>query len=118
MSVPSVHWRGRSWRRTRIREKKLEIEQLCRSEGDLVPRRKLKKVMKLTQRRVKLLQTLNIREAFVSGMIDFYRLAVMARRMGISLLREEPDIYKQEALKYAKMFGDNYIHLYNKRVNN
>ena len=107
--------------REEIRQKRAEARQLqlmiCEG-SDPVPRRNVKKVMKLTQRRVKLLQTLNIREAFVSGMIDFYRLAVMARRMGISLLREEPDIYKQEALKYAKMFGDNYIHLYNKRVNN
>ena len=49
-------------------------------------------------------------------MINFYALAVMARRMNISC-ENEPEIYKQEAFKYAKMFGDNYIHSYNKLAN-
>ena len=72
--------------------------------------------MKLAQRRVKLIKKLNIRAEIITEMIDFYRLAVMARRMNISC-ENDPDIFKQEALKYAKMFGDNYIHFYNKRVN-
>ena len=72
--------------------------------------------MKLAQRRVKLIKKLNIRAEIITEMIDFYRLAVMARRMNISC-ENDPDIFKQEALKYAKMFGDNYIHFYNKSVN-
>ena len=46
-------------------------------------------------------------------MINFYDLAVVARELGISC-ENNPDIYKQEAWKYAKLFGDNSIHLYSK----
>ena len=44
-------------------------------------------------------------------MLDFYDLALMARRMNIPC-ENEPNVFKQEAWKYAKMFGDNYIHTY------
>ena len=46
-------------------------------------------------------------------MFNFYGAASTARRMNISC-KNDPDIYKQEALKYAKMFGDNHIYAYNK----
>ena len=49
-------------------------------------------------------------------MIDFYNLALMGRRLNISCVND-PDTYKQEAWKYAKMFGDHYIHRYNKCIN-
>ncbi len=28
----------------------------------------------------------------------------------------DQDVYKQEGLKYSKMFGDNYIYLYNSEM--
>ena len=77
----------------------------------------MKRVMKLAQKKTKLAQKLNIRAGFVSQMLDFHTLAIMARMMGISC-ENEPDIFKREAWKYAKMFGDNYIHFYNRFPNN
>ena len=100
--------------REEIREKGEEIEQLMRREGsEPVPRRNMKKVMKLAQRRVKLIQKLNIRAGIAAEMINFYALAVLARMMDISC-ENEPEIYKQEAFKYAEMFGDCGIHFYNR----
>ena len=100
--------------REEIREKGEEIEQLMRREGsEPVPRRNMKKVMKLAQRRVKLIEKLNIRAGIAAEMINFYALAVLARRMNISC-ENEPEIYKQEAFKYAEMFGDCGIHFYNR----
>ena len=64
-----------------------------------------------------LTQKLNVRSAVVAGMICYYHLAVKARRMGISC-ENDPETFKQEALNYAKMFGDCYIHLYNKHFHN
>ena len=72
--------------------------------------------MKLAQKSVKLTQKLNIREGFVSGMISFYHFAAMARRMNISC-ENDPEIFNQEARKYAQMFGDIYIYFYNKMIN-
>ena len=95
--------------RAEISEKKMEIEQLRYEES----RKDMKKAMKVAQRRVKLTQKLNLRNVFVGAMFDFYKLAVRARRMNISC-ENDPDIYRQEALKFAKMFGDNYIHFYNR----
>ena len=77
----------------------------------------MKKVMKLTQQRVKLIKNLNIRAGFMNAMIDFYSLAVSAKMMGISC-DNDPDVYKQEALKYAKMWGDRYLHTYNSYLGN
>ena len=54
---------------------------------------------------------------FVFAMMDFYDLAVVARLMDIPCVNE-PDVFKREALKYAKMFGDIGLHFYNERVNN
>ena len=42
----------------------------------------------------------------------FATLAIMAESMDIRCLNDE-EIFKQEALKYAKMYGDFFIHLYN-----
>ena len=104
--------------RAEIRETGAETHQLIRRVGfDPVPRKDVKKAMKLAQRFVKLIQTLNLREGFVSGMLGFYHFAIKARSMNISC-ENDPDIYKQEALKYAKMFGDDYIHFYKKSFNN
>ena len=104
--------------RVEIREKEDETEQLLRRErSDPVPRKSVKKAMKLAQRRVKLIKKLNLRTDFVAEMLNFYRAAIIARKMDIRC-ENDPDIFKQEALKYAKMFGDNYIHHYNKSFNN
>ena len=65
----------------------------------------------MSQQRVKLVQKLNLRELVVAEMHNFYEAATLARRMGITC-ENDPDIFKQEALKYAKMFGDNYIYTY------
>ena len=97
--------------REEIRKKMAEGRQHLVNEGS-EPRRNMKKVMKLAQRRVKLTQKLNIRILFVGEMINLCQLAVEAKKMNISC-ENDPDIFKQEALKYAKMFGDMYIHLYN-----
>ena len=86
------------------------------AESDPAPRRNVKKVMKLVQKFVKLTQKLNLREGFLPGMLSFYHYAALARRMNISC-ENDPEIYKQEAWKYAQMFGDEYIHFYNKSVN-
>ena len=75
----------------------------------------MKKAMKLTQKRTKLVQKLNLPAAFMSEMIQFYLFALLARSMGISC-ENDPDIFKQEALKYAKMCGDSYIHFYNTNI--
>ena len=99
--------------REEIREKGAEMEELS-----VDSRRAVKKAMKLAQRMVKLLKKLDLRGVFVSAMMSFYHLAVLARRMNISILENDPEVFKQEALKYAKMFGDNYLHFYNKSVNN
>ena len=99
--------------REELREKEAEIKQLLSSDGSpRIPRRDLQKVMKLAQRRVKLMLKLNIRTAFVAVMKEFYHLSVEARRQGISC-ENDPDIYKREALKYAKMFGDCYLYKFN-----
>ena len=68
--------------------------------------------MKMAQRRAKLMQSLNIRASFVSAMIEFSLIATEARRMNISC-ENDPEVFKREALKYAKMFGDKYLHYYN-----
>ena len=98
-----------------IREKQAEIRQLVRRDY-LSSRKSVKKAMKSSQQKVKLIQKLNLRAEFVAAMIDFYRASIMARVMGIPC-ENNPVIFKQEALKYAKMFGDKYIHSYNKHIN-
>ena len=118
--------------REEIREKKEEIERLLGCEGfqknqPLVPlsfrisasasRKAVKKAMKLAQERVKLIQKLDIRELFVQEMINFYGFAKMARRMDISC-ENDPEIFKKEALKYAKLFGDELLYYYNRCANN
>ena len=41
--------------------------------------------------------------------------AVKAQREGISC-ENDPEVFKQEALKYAKMLGDDYLHFYNTTI--
>ena len=99
-------------------EKNEEINHLMSMErSDPRMRKALKKVMKLAQRTVKLVKTLNLRAWFVTAMIGFYHAATLAGKMEIPC-DNDPEVFRQEALKYARMFGDNYIHLYNKSFNN
>ena len=100
--------------RAEIRQKDEELNQLNQLE-DPFSRKPLKKAMKLFQQRLKLIQKLNIWAGVVAAMIEFYHLAVTAREMGISC-ENDPQVFKQEAWKYAQMFGDNHIHLFNKRM--
>ena len=95
--------------RADIRKKIIEIEKL--RFGFPPPRRSVKKSMKLAQERLNLIQKLNLREIFVIEMLHFYSAASQAKRYDISA--PDPDIFKQEALKYAKMFGDTSLNFYN-----
>ena len=63
------------------------------------------------------MKKLGLLNGIVGVMLDSYHFSVQARRMGVPC-EDEPDFYKQEALKYAKMFGDSSVHLYNKNFNN
>ena len=102
--------------RAEVMEKTEEIQKVIdRTESD--PRKNLKKAMKLSQKKTNLVQTLNIRAGVMPAMIDFYGAATRARMFGVHC-ENDPDIYKQEALKYAKMFGDQSLHFYNNRVKN
>ena len=95
-------------------EKSDEIEQLLGGAGSL-SRKSMKKILKLAQQRVNLTKELNLRTGFVGTMVLFYKMALLAETMNISCAND-PEIYKQEALKYAKMFGDNYIYQYNRQL--
>ena len=78
----------------------------------------MKKAIKLTRQRVNLTKELDLRAEFVDEMIECYDAATMARMMNISPRENDPEVFKQEALKWAKMFGDCYLHDYNKYVGN
>ena len=94
--------------RKEIREKNVAIRKLLTREGPgPVPRRKMKKAIVLANQRVELVKKLNLRAEFVVEMAEFYLAATNARKMGISV--SDPDSFKQEAIKYAKMFGESYI---------
>ena len=99
--------------RAEIREKLAEIQQLLDIEG-LPSRKTVKKSMKLSQQRLNLVQRLGIRSRFVEELLNFYDAAFLAKTMGIPTA-SDAKIFKQEALKYAMMFGDSYIHFYNKK---
>ena len=105
--------------RAEIWEISAEIRTLLRPEGSdpLPPRRNLKKAMKMSQRKTKLIQKLGLRGEFVAAMGNFYDASTLARRMDISIIEKDSDIFKEEALKYAKMFGDRYIYFINKYIN-
>ena len=74
-----------------------------------VPRRSMKKALKLSQQRLTLIQKLDLKAQYVYELMNSYRVAVDGKRMGISS-ENDPDVYKQDALKYAKLYGDVYIH--------
>ena len=71
----------------------------------------------MSQKKTKLIQKLGLRAEFVVAMGNFYDASTLARRMDISIIEKDSDIFKQEAFKYAKMFGDRYTYCYNKHIN-
>lgn len=94
--------------------KKLQVDQLLSPYGasnSAPPRELVKKSMKLTQKRVKLVQKLDLRDRFVTAMVNSYGLASIGQSLD-NPIPNEKEIYKQEALKYAKMFGDCFIHAF------
>ena len=98
--------------RADIRKKIIEIEKL---RVGFAPRRSVKKSMKLAQDRLNLIKKLNLREIFVVEMLHFYSAARQAQRYEITA--PDPNVFKQEALKYAKMFGDTSLSVYNNFLN-
>ena len=102
-------------RMRKVAEEKMdEIMQLLDC-GESISRKSMKKVLKLSQQRVDLTKELGLRTGFVGTMVLFYKMALLAGTMDIPCVND-PEIYRQEALKYAKIFGDNYIHLYNNQL--
>ena len=97
--------------RAEIREKKAEIGQLL-SGGRSNPRTAVKKAMKALQQKASLVEKLNMRLMFVSEMVNFHDAASDAKKMGISA--PDPEDFKQEALKYARMYGDSFTFNCNK----
>ena len=92
------------------------MEQLMASSEGPEMRKRHEKVMKLAQQRLFMIKKLNLRARFYGEMIWFYKLAILAGHLDIRT-SSNPDTYKQEAWKYAEMFGDNYIHDYNQTFN-
>ena len=97
--------------RVEIREKKAEIQQLLRLEGT---QSSIERAMKLALERLELVKKLDIRFKFVTELINVYNGASMAKRIGIP--GPDPEIYKEEALQYARMFGDNMMDVYNECI--
>ena len=77
-----------------------------------IQKRSFKKVMRLVEDVKMLVVELNIYAGFVEQMRIFYQTATVARMEGIPC-KHEPEIYKQEALKLAMKFGDNYLYICN-----
>ena len=99
--------------RTEIAEVEAEIIQLT-TPLESVTRRDGKKFMKLANWRMKLIQELNLRDWFVGVMIQFYQGSAWARGMDSPIPGNDPEVFKQEALRYARMCGDHPLHICNK----
>ena len=97
--------------RAEIREFGEEIDELLAYDVSL-ERRSMKRAMKLAQKKTNIVQRLQIRVDYFTEMVVFFFAATRARAMGVSA--PDPDIYKREALKFAKMFGDRHIYFYNR----
>ena len=98
--------------RKKIREKKAEIMQLLRFEGT---QSSMERAMKLTLERVELVKKLDIRSKLVIELINVFILASKFKRRGIP--GPDPEIYKEEALHYARMFGEEMMNVYNQCIN-
>merc|ERR1712224_735141 len=82
--------------------------------GDSDFRKSLKKQMKLAQLKVNLVQELDIRQMIVTELCCFAYLAAFAKLVGISA--PDSDIFKREAFKYAKKFGESQLFHYNRFI--
>ena len=80
-------------------------------------RNNMKKMMKLSQKKVDLLQKLDLREGFVSAMINFYAQSKMGRNLYDIHCETDAEVFKKEALRRAKMYGDCFIHHYYRYTN-
>lgn len=83
----------------------------------------MKKALTLSNERMELIKNLNIRALYVTEMLEFYMAATTAKMIGISVYGNDgnitdPDIFKEEARKYARMYGDCFVHGYNSFFNN
>jgi hypothetical protein len=95
--------------RTEIRETDREIDPLITHEGN-VRRSSMKRYIKLSQERINLVEKLGIRgEMFVFEMMSFHAAATKAKEMGMAA--PDPTIIKQEALKHAKICGDESMNM-------
>ena len=99
--------------RADLRKKTGEIPslalQLLTGAPASLPRRFMKKALKLSQQRLTLVKKLDLQAQYVYELMNFYHVALDGKRMGISS-EEDPDVYKDNALKYAKLYGDTYIY--------
>ena len=99
--------------RAGIREKMVGIARLFNCDLNAIPRRSMKKALKLAQERLELVQRLDLKAQAVYETMNLYLLAVKEKKMGFSCVND-PDVYKQDAFKHAKMFGDLYVYGCNK----
>ena len=102
--------------RVEIRQITEERSRLMRPQGSSSgpSRKNMKKSMKLSQQKVNLLQKLDLRALFVTAMINFYAQSKMGRDNYDIPSKNDPEVFKMEALKYAKMYGDCFIHIFHR----
>merc|ERR1719310_2414235 len=94
--------------RAGIRETGSEMDQLKTPVGN-VPRKSMKRFMKLSQEKISLVQKLGIRgDLFVSEMMSFHATATKAKEMKM-LGVPDPDKIKQEALEHDRICGGTFM---------
>jgi hypothetical protein len=96
--------------RAEIREKHTEFSQLLNGESS-DPRKCMERAIKVFGDRLTLVKKLDIRAAFVYEMINFHRAAIRAKMLGISV-HPEPNVLRQEALKWARICGDSAMQVF------
>ena len=102
--------------RAELREKKEEVFQLITpgvSDSEETKKEAVKKALFSAKKRTKRVLKLNLRAMIMSEMLLAYELAKRAESMDLSTWESDPEVFKQAALKYAKIFGDDYLHFYN-----
>ena len=92
-------------KRTDIREKSVKIRLLLKP-GLRSP---MESAMKLCQKILELIKDLDIRSMIVIELTNTACIASKAKMMGISV--PDPNMFRQEALEYAKKFGDLQMNL-------
>ena len=97
--------------RLEIREKTTEIEVLMPLHQDPA-RNSLKKVMMSHQRKMDLVQELDLSMVYFGELLISSEIAVYAKKCGVPA--PDPEICKQEALEFAKKCGDVTMYIFNK----